>query len=54
MINFPFGAPSESNSMWLVWECGVSGALDFIIVPTKRTDDIDFCFIQIAKWGKQL
>ncbi|MEZ5001972.1 MAG: gliding motility-associated C-terminal domain-containing protein [Chitinophagales bacterium] len=57
--NFPFGAPSESNSTWLVWECGVAGTLDFIIVPTKRTDDIDFALFRLPNGanncnGKQL
>ncbi|MCP4121822.1 MAG: T9SS type B sorting domain-containing protein [Bacteroidetes bacterium] len=50
---------SESNSTWLVWECGTSGTLDFVLIPTNSSDDLDFALYELPNGinncnGKQL
>ena len=55
----PFSTNSESNSIWLTWECGTAGTLDFIIAPTNQGDDLDFALYELPNGvnncnGKQL
>ncbi len=41
------GGPSESNSTWFAWTCGVSGTLTFTLTPTNPTDDLDFVVYEL-------
>ena len=41
----------ETNSLWLKFEVEVSGVMEFLIVPDKKNDDIDFILYEAINCG---
>jgi hypothetical protein len=45
--NNPFPSASESNSVWLVFQCGTPGTLEFLLAPTEQGEDLDFALYRL-------
>jgi hypothetical protein len=45
-LNVESSQLKKTNSMWMQFEVEASGIMEFLIVPNKNTDDIDFVLYQ--------